>query len=78
MKRLAFITLCCGDLMIVLDPTIVNVALPSMASGLVNTAFVMGGGLGLAIPASVAAGRTAPGGGGARLAPSPRRGEGRG
>lgn len=33
-RWLAFVTLCLGDLMIVLDSTIVNVALPSIRSSL--------------------------------------------
>jgi len=33
-RWLAFITLCCGELMIVLDTTVVNVALPSIRSSL--------------------------------------------
>jgi hypothetical protein len=56
-RWLALVVLCLGDLMIVLDSTIVNVAPQEsgLASGVVDTAFMMGGALGLA---SLAASRT--------------------
>jgi hypothetical protein len=51
-RWLALYVLCLGDLMIVLDGTIVNV------SGVVDTAFMMGGAVGLAVLASLADART--------------------